>query len=113
MITRFFSEVAAPAAIACWTAYFIFAALFGASSFRVLSGLEREARVMHAEVEELKQRRETLERRADMLSPASLDADLVDERVRSVLGFARSGDFVLPRRELNELLKRKQDGDAR
>ncbi|MEL7486952.1 MAG: septum formation initiator family protein [Pseudomonadota bacterium] len=112
MIRRFFFEIAAPAAVACWAAYFVFAALFGASSVRVLQTLESEAQERREDVDALTRRREALERRADMLHPSSLDADLVDERVRAVLGYARDGDLILPRSELDALLQSASDDAA-
>ena len=34
----------------------------------------------------------------------NLDRDMIDERIRSVLGYAREGDIVIPRAEVERLL---------
>lgn len=57
------------------------------------------------EVDLLRARREALEKRADLLNSKSLDPDLVDERIRSILGYSREGDIVITRQELDRALK--------
>ena len=57
-----------------------------------------------AELNELHARRLELEKRADLLNSSSLDPDLLDERIRAVLGYSREGDVVISRRELDRLL---------
>jgi cell division protein FtsB len=71
----------------------------------VLAELRKEVAAKDAALAELTARRTALAQRADALNPHSLDPDMVDERVRAVLGYARDGDLVLPRDELERMLK--------
>ena len=85
---RFFANVIAPLLLASWVAYLGYGAMAGASGYRVLAELEDEAAALQAEVDALGERRALLEKRAGLLHPKSLDADMLDERVRAVLGDA-------------------------
>ena len=38
---------------------------------------------------------EALERRVHLMRPSSIDPDMLDEQVRSVLGFAREGELII------------------
>lgn len=102
---RFFRDVAAPALIACWIAYLGYGAIAGASGYRVLAELREEAAEKRAALEAARARRAILAHRAELLNPRSLDPDMIDERIRTVLGYARPDDIVIPRDELDRLLK--------
>jgi len=106
IIKRFFLEIAAPTLFVCWIAYMSYGALAGASGFQALRKLELEAAAKEQQVEALSDRRIALERRADMLNPRSLDPDMIDERIRAVLGYVDENDVVLPRTEV-ERMRRK------
>jgi cell division protein FtsB len=103
-VSRYFHSVVAPFLLACWIAWLAFGAIAGASGYRTLLRLKAETDVRRLEVAALAARREALERRAKALHPASLDPDMIEERARAVLGYAREGDLVLPREELERLL---------
>lgn len=103
----FARDVLAPALFACWIAYMAYGAVAGAAGFRVLNKLDAELATKRAELSELAARRDALARRAGLLNPKSLDRDMIDERVRSVLGYAREGDIVIPRTEVERLIKKK------
>lgn len=104
-IFRFIKEIGAPALLACWIAYLAYGAIAGAAGYRTLRELEAEAAKERAALAALRARREALEKRADLLNPKSLDPDMADERVRAVLGYARPGDIVVPRNELDRMLR--------
>ncbi|NWG71343.1 MAG: septum formation initiator family protein [Parvularculaceae bacterium] len=101
----FAKEVALPALFACWIAYLAYGAVAGAASYRTLRGLNAEIAAHKTELAEISARRAALQKRAELLNPKSLDPDVVDERVRAVLGYARPGDIVLPRSEIERLLE--------
>ena len=103
-LSRFSRDVAAPVFFACWISYLAYGALAGAASYPALHELRREAAMSRAELKTLEARREALAKRAKLLNAHSLDPDLVDEEVRSVLGYARPGDMVLPRDEVRRVL---------
>lgn len=102
---RFLAEIVFPALVLCWAAVLIYSAVAGDSGYRALASLEAELEETASEVDALKARREMLAQRADLLNSKSLDPDLVDERIRAVLGYSREGDVVIPRSELDALVR--------
>lgn len=103
-INRFFWDVVAPALLACWVAYLGYGAIAGAAGYRVLTELKSEAAAKRAELDKIRARRLSLEKHADLLNPKSLDPDMLDERVRAVLGYVEPGDIVVPKSELDRML---------
>ncbi len=76
-------------------AYFTFAAVQG--NHGVLSRMEIDARTLELKAERDRLARElaALENRTRRLSDDFLDLDLLDERARAVLGYARADDLVI------------------
>lgn len=76
-------------------AYFTFAAVQG--NHGVLSRIEIDAQTqdLRAERARLAERLAALENRTRRLSDDFLDLDLLDERARAVLGYARADDLVI------------------
>lgn len=109
-VRRFFGEVVAPALIACWIAYLGYGAVAGASGYRVLGEIKAEAAEKRAALDEIEARRRALERHSDLLNPKSLDPDMLDERVRAVLGYVEPGDIVVPRSEVERMLEEARAG---
>ncbi|MEQ1930852.1 MAG: septum formation initiator family protein [Parvularculaceae bacterium] len=108
-IGAFARDVALPALFACWIVYLAYGAVAGAASYRTLRDLHEEVALRKAELAGIVARHEALQKRAELLNPKSLDPDMIDERVRAVLGYARAGDIVLPRSEIDRLLARKPE----
>lgn len=104
-LKRFVFDVVLPALVACWVASLAFGAISGVSGYGAVAQLTAELSNHQAELEEISDRRRVLERRADMLNPAQLDPDMVDERIRVVLGYAHEQDIILPQDELRRLVK--------
>ncbi len=102
---RFVLDVVAPAVLMSWTLYFVYDAVIGATGYRVLRTLEAEAEVKSMEVAALTAERRRLEIVAEQLNPRSLDPDMADEKIRTVLGYVEEGDLVIPRDQLEEILK--------
>ena len=77
--------------------YFGFHALTGDRG--ILTTGERDAALAAktAELELVRSQREDLEARARLLRDESLSADLLEERARSLLGFADPRDYVIRR----------------
>ena len=87
--------IAPPVLGACLFAYFAYHAVQGDRgiiAWLVLSQQIREARATEAE---LGRERAALERRVALLSPSSLDPDLLDERARAMLNLAHSDDVII------------------
>jgi cell division protein FtsB len=105
---RFLLDIAFPALVMCLTGILVWGATASDTGYRALSQLQDEAEVKTAELDALRARRLELEQRADLLNPKSLDPDILDERIRAVLGYSREGDVVIPRRELDRLLSEEK-----
>ena len=101
---RFLFDVVLPALVMCWTTVLIYSAIASDTGYRALVKLEEEMETRTAELEALQNRRMALEKRADLLNSRSLDPDLADERIRSILGYSRPGDTVMSRKELDRIL---------
>ena len=63
----------------------------------VLAYIQMRERVHEAEVryEALERERSYWEHRVQLLNPSSIDPDMLDERVRIMLGYARADDLVI------------------
>jgi len=94
--TKFLFDVVAPSLLLCWAAILAYTAFVGDSGYYALSALDAALAEKETEVEMLRARRMALEKRADLLNPKSLDPDLMDERIRIILGYSREGDIVVP-----------------
>lgn len=101
---RFVVDVFAPAFCVCWIGYFAYGAFLGPSGYHALKSLEADAARKAAELDQLYAQRVRLERVANQLNPKSLDPDMVDEKIRSVLGYVEDGDLVVPRDQVDEML---------
>ena len=104
---RVIFDVIVPAILMCWAALLIYTAVASDSGYRALAKLEIDVEAKASEVDALRQRRAALEKRADQLNSKTLDPDLVDERIRSILGYSRDGDVVIPRHELDKVLRQR------
>lgn len=102
---RLIIDVIAPTLFMCWIGYFAYDAVLGATGYRALRDLRAEAEVKAGEVAELEAERRKLEIVARQLNPQSLDPDMAEEKIRSVLGYAEEGDIVISREELDLILK--------
>ncbi len=102
--TRFLIDILFPTLMLCWAAILVYSAIVSDTGYRALASLEREVEERTLEVDALRARRQALEKRADLLNSKSLDPDLIEERIRSVLGYSREGDVVTPVRELERVL---------
>ena len=76
-------------------AYFATHAVYGNFGLEAKMRLEREMDTRQRELAILKSERARLERDVALLSPDSLDPDLLEERVRAVLLMARPDDRLV------------------
>ncbi len=104
---QFLISIVAPSLLLCWAATIIYSAIAGDMGYQALASLETEVEEKAAEVDALRERRMALQHRAGQLNSKSLDPDLIDEQIRSVLGYTREGDIVIPRRVLDKALSQK------
>jgi cell division protein FtsB len=64
------------------------------STFRLMS-LERQITKAETEFQKTKTQREQLESKVIKMRPGSIDPDLLEERARSVLGYARPDEQIV------------------
>jgi len=76
-------------------AYFAYHLVNGERSLLAWRHMDVEIMEAEARLNMLKGERETMERRASLLRPDHLDPDMLEERARSVLNFARPDEVVI------------------
>jgi cell division protein FtsB len=75
--------------------YFVFHGLTGELGWLLSEKRQREQAQLHEKLKRTHQERMDLEARAQLLRDGSLSRDLLEERARSVLGFADPRDYVI------------------
>lgn len=88
-------RVGLPVLTAAFLGYFGYHALSGSYGLIALAGFEAEAAELEAELDELQAERGALEARAELLRPAGLDPDMVDELARRNLNVIAPNEFVI------------------
>lgn len=82
----------------CLCFYFSYHALQGNRSFLRLYSLEHDISVATADLQKAHTERAAIEDKVKAMRPGHLSRDLLEERVRSVLGYVRRDEMViLPR----------------
>src|SRR5690606_7759004 len=75
--------------------YFFYHLMHGDRGYFALKGVEDKLETAQTQYEELVEKRMALENRVKMLRPDSIDLDLLDERVRAVLGYVRPQEKII------------------
>jgi cell division protein FtsB len=82
----------------------IFATLFGYFGYHLVNGdrgllamarLEREVQIANQNLAEAETTKKIWERRVSALRNQSIDPDMLDERARALLNFARKDDIII------------------
>lgn len=76
-------------------AYFVYHTVHGERGVLAYLQLREQVSAASENLAELKTEKQHWERRVHLLHPASLDRDMLDERVRLMLGYARADDLVI------------------
>lgn len=76
-------------------AYFLFHMMQGDRGYFALQGIKARQVVAEKNLAEVQGERLALERRVRLLRSTSLDADMLDERVRAVLNFYDQDEFIV------------------
>ena len=85
-----------PALGVALVAYFSFHTISGDRGLLAWVKLKQTLDVAQTELAEVSAERENLEHLVTLLSPETLDADLLEERARLVLNMGYEGDWVIP-----------------
>ncbi len=75
--------------------YYAFHAIYGAHGLITRTDIEK--RIAHKEVQlsELVAQRAEIERRIELMKPGQIDPDILDERLRLLLGYGREDEIVI------------------
>lgn len=88
-------DVIGPVLGFCTVGYFVYHSVEGDRGLFALLRLSEQIQEARAQLDELTAERKTLELRVSNLRPEHLDADMLDERARSVLNLARPDEIVI------------------
>jgi cell division protein FtsB len=75
--------------------YFAANAVAGDQGLASWAELQRRERALHEQLDAATQEKVSLDERAAKLKGSDLDMDLVDERARELLGYARADEVIL------------------
>ena len=75
--------------------YFAFHAVEGDRGLRAYFALTLQTELARAERDDLREEREAIEQRVNLLKPDSLDLDMLDERARMALNKVHEDDLVI------------------
>ena len=75
--------------------YFAFHAVEGDRGLRAYFALSLQTELARAERETLREERETIEQRVNLMKSESLDLDMLEERARTVLNKVHEDDYVI------------------
>ena len=95
IIRRRMRNVVVPLIGAGLVAYFGYHALSGERGVIAWWQLKKEIAVAEQTAAQLQAKRERLEHDVALLSPGSLDADMLEERARAVLNMGRPGEQIV------------------
>jgi cell division protein FtsB len=84
-----------PALCACAMAYFGYHAVGGERGLNTYARLKEAIAETQDQLTKAVAERQNLERRVRLLGPRALDADMLDEQARLVLGFVHPDDVVI------------------
>lgn len=101
-----FKDIVGPLISLCLMSYFIYHIFQGERG--LYSWLRLQQRVVEEEkvLTTLQSEREVLERQVYLLRPDSLDLDMLEERVRLILNFARSDEIIIHDKTIAEPKKK-------
>lgn len=75
--------------------YFCFNGFYGDRGFQKYMYLKKEVAYAHEIADKYHHQKEELNEKVRLLSPGSLDLDMLDERAREVLNMVGSGELIL------------------
>ena len=111
----FLTQIVLPAALVVAAGYNAAMMVNGPEGRRAEALLREEIAEAAADLADARTRTAALAARADGLMLASLDHDLLEERLRVRLGLTRPGEYMVRMRDLDEVagLEDQHDGDTR
>ena len=96
-VTRFFGALVIPTLTAVVVGYFGYFAIWGERGVLELQTVQARLETDRQKLEELKENRERLQHRIELMAPGSADADLVEELARGQLMDGAPNQVAVPR----------------
>lgn len=84
----------------CLSIYFSYHLIAGHRGYVCLMSLENQIQTAQIEQENLINQRAAIEKKVVMMRPGSMDRDLLEERVRYVLGYRNTNEIYLQQNSL-------------
>lgn len=75
--------------------YFIYHIINGNHGWLSWKHLEKELETSESTLEHLKEEQQDLQNKVSLMRPESLDEDMLDERVRTMLGTAKASEIII------------------
>jgi len=97
-VTRVFAAMVLPAICGAVSAYFGYYAIWGERGAMALQDTQAELGVRQEELAQLHDQRTRLEHRIQLMTPGSVDPDMVEELSRSELMNGAPNQVAVPRR---------------
>lgn len=94
-IRRRARKIAPQVVAACLVGYFAYHAVQGERGLYAYMQMQKDLERAQAVAETLSEQRREMEGKVALLRPDSLDPDMLEERARNVLGFARDDEAVI------------------
>lgn len=88
-------RLAVPAVALAFFTYFGFHAVHGAYGLNAKMQLEHRTMELRAELDELIEQRQALEKRVQLLDSDTLERDMLDERARAMLNVSREDEITI------------------
>lgn len=82
--------------------YFIFHSIYGSRGIIAYFQLQAELEHSHAKLEKLRAERLEIENRTKLLRPGSLDKDMLDEKIRNILGLSQTKEKIFKAQPINQ-----------
>lgn len=95
MVRRGFDLIVSAASLGL-IIYLVWHAVYGQRSFTQAERLNGRIEALTAERDRVRDERLAVEKRVALLRPESVDPDMVEELARSMLGFSRPDDLIIP-----------------
>lgn len=88
-------DVVGPVLGFCVVGYFVYHSIEGDRGLMAYMRLTERLSEAHAQLEEVQAERQGLERRVKLLRADNLDPDMLDERARVILNYARPDEIII------------------
>lgn len=97
--SRWLNRLLPPLLAVLFVLYFGFHATYGDRGLLAHQTLVEKTAAREAALERLQQRQAVIERRVELIRGPVIDADILEEQARRVLGWSRPGEIVVIQRE--------------